>query len=842
MSLNYYGVSVSAFKIMESKNIEQTITTGESGTVDSRLDITPLSGIITSQQEYSNSDISVDRNDATTTFANYGRTAERPLAIKHSDMPYIEQYETIKAFLAKPYPVANTTWTTASAALAQLGSWFNVGNLLVTTTIWNNKILGFENIRGTAKFRLVLNANPMQQGRLKLVWNPNGQIGLSNWRTQTLSQVTVLPGVEVDCRDSEGILHVPFIGNTNFYSIKQNSGNWGNVGLFVLSPLLTGASGETSLSYTLYVSFEDVELMGPMVPQSGTVKPSGKSKLLAETRKGGKISDLFNTTSTLLSKTSPSFLDPVVTPASWVSSFVGKALNAFGYAKPPVDNPPMLVSQLKIPYMSNYSGFSTAPTLALRHDNSVDIEDNNLNGIDQMSFDYIKQVPALVEIFQFSTGDTTGGSIFSAGIPPWYTSATTSVTRASFTNGGHTTTLAYPAPVGFLARRFAFNRGAMRVTLRFVKTQFHTGRYIITWTPTISYTTAPTVTSSSYSLRHIVDLAGPDEITLDLPFMIPQDWLEVGYEGYPGHLDIICLNPLRCPETCNGTVNVLMYLSGGCDFALAAPLNTPGSTVPEMPMFAQSGLMSGQNPVLDQTLIGDTGVCKDSDFSVERSSCGEVFTHLRQLLGKYAVIQSGINASNWMATSGTAEALQSIYINPYYILTALPGFTTASGLLGNPFCFQSALVNGFAFMKGSVKVAMSAPYSSLNNLIYSTLYIKSGVSINVSSVYTSNDSVSGGDLRLATNNGVPNELTQWHNASVGTAEVTVPYYSKYRITPTDLTSSSSYLPHTVVGFTSPSNNPAGGPTPLVYVPMIATGEDFQLSVFLGFPGYLYSYA
>lgn len=836
---------------MNSQIIETaSAPSGDKGALDGEYSIKQSDNQVVSQTSFS---LATDTQQSTTRFDSAGNSAQTMISIPRNHNLIPNQYDDIRAFLMKPALVQYGTWTTAQTTASAVISLTSIAGHLGSVTQWAKKIEGFTLIRGTANFRLVLNANPMQQGRLKLVWWPLWSTDPGSSRVKNLATISMLPGVEICANDTEGVLSIPYIAPSDYCSVKFLGYDWGAYGLYVFVPLATGTNGETSVSYSLYLSWSDIELTAPAVPQSGRAfSPPKPSKLKGE-RSASTMDRIFESAGRLVSGGLKGIVAPFTSSAPWIVPLVDGVAQMFGFDKPPTNQTPMLVSQLKAPFMATSSGVSTAVQLGLRHDNMVDIPDLGVNGVDEMSFAYLKQVPAVVEYFDLQTSDVVGNSIYSANISPFYLNGTGTY---SVSNGGHTATMGVYCPAGYLARYFRFWRGSLRVTLKFTKTKFHTGRYQITWTPTNdSAVTSPTITTGVLAIREIVDLSGADEITLDLPYMLSTPWIDATKNNlYSGRLDVVCLNPLRAPEVCSSAVRVLMYLSGGCDFELAGfnLVNKNGGVLnkPQPAMYAQSGAFNETDQHLIQdSKIGEIGSCSTQDHLPQRMCMGEVFTHLRQLLGKYANIT--FNTEAYAQTTLKTDTSGQAFINPFLSATSLPQFTAASGFVyPSGVTLQSEILNGFAYYRGSLNLVIavdpaSADTTPYHNVIGTTLSSIDNASIgfNGSSNSTQTDwggtllTKSNGAISMASLPSIVNESTQIHNGNIGIAEVRVPYYQKFRLTPTLCANTTAFGPFVgvdirVFGTSTISTLKAG----------ISTGEDFLATLFIGFPAVLIAYA
>lgn len=156
-----------------------------------------------------------------------------------------------------------------------------------------NKVLGLMFIRATSVFTLQVNANKFQAGRYILAVTPlGGQNSNVSSATEsylmhrfTLTQTTQLLHVEIDLNcETEVTLRVPYQSVEYSFSIQtegqaNKASNLGRVFITPYVPLVTTA-GSSTVPYTLYHHFEDIELSGNTMPQSGDWNPFPLSKSL----------------------------------------------------------------------------------------------------------------------------------------------------------------------------------------------------------------------------------------------------------------------------------------------------------------------------------------------------------------------------------------------------------------------------------------------------------------------------------------------------------------------------------------------------------------------------------
>lgn len=736
--------------------------------------------------------------------------------------------QTIPDFLAKPYAIYSGTWNTSQTLNTQLYS-TGVATFLTSVTQWNKKIQGFNLVRGTACFRVVLNANPFQQGKLISSFVPAGANMVM--RNLDLCQKTQQPNVELDCRDATSLIKIPYIATTEWYDMDRGFADWGVYTLSVLSPLSVGSGGENNVNYTVFLYFEDFELAAPLIAQAGEVglKRTPRPNRVVESHAEREASGMTQTGS--ISKglqlgadvasavASIPMLAPLAEPAGWILRGASKIAAWFGWSKPQLDQPPQLSARRLITNMPNSTGVSSATTLALFHDNKIEImPDMAGNGMDEMSFDYLKGRKALIRSTGWATSNAPGDTLYSTEINP----RTLKALNSSFISGTTTYALQSAPAFSYLSEYFLFWRGSVDVLIKFAKTDFHSGRLLITFTPTANpgYPT-PTIQSSIQSLREVVDIRGKSEVLLKLPFLLGEQYIR--NDQISGLLKVQVLNELRCPETCSQGVDFLIYVSAGADFELQVPghiddfAGTPfvpqgGAAVPDV-----------QQTIVDEPIGGYT--IPPMSLEPSRLCVGECFASIKQLISRYTPLQT--------ATPIINGATGNFGIYPFYF--GLPSNTGASGSPGIPAYhsdMMSCFAGGYAFFRGSVRL-----------IDYCADYVYSSPIARLDVRSQLGGSVINGGLANEWGNTVnPYSGTrkqdcpaiQISDAGIGQQEVRVPYYCQTHMSEVALTTQttpeSQTDPNAVVYLGSYNGNPTE--PHLLYR---SASDEFQFAYFLGFP-------
>lgn len=760
---------------------------------------------------------------STTSFVEDGAIVTTKAKTYSRDGSLTVQNQSLKDFFAKPSLLYHDEWTTVAGTNADLFS-FNVGGALVGNANWMNKIQGFNLVRGTAVMRVMINANPFQAGRLLLRYIPcvssmaTGQIFSANASLITKSQH---PHVELDCRDGIAELELPYITPSYFYDVKKASHDWGTFYITVLSPLVVGPAGETSVDITAYLYFKDFEMSAPLVPQSKKWSRKGKDVEAVYASERPISSSLTIVASAADSLSSVPVLSAAMDTVAWVARGASQLASFFGWSKPQNEsNTTVMVSQYNRYAMTAEGADNALPTALSATNKLQTLSENSIYEGDEMSFNFIKSVVSYIDTYSWNTSQVTGTSIMSFGVSPAAFSR-----NGTRTAGPFTATYKTMPPFSFVAEGFRLWRGSIKIILKIVKTDFHTGRLQITFTPssTTPYS-VPTPTNSLLALREIVDIRGSSEICLQLPYLIPIDYLKSN--EFMGNFDVVVINELRCPETAPSAINVLMFVCAGDDFELQAPSALPPVFVPQSKKWSETA--GAVTAVCD--VIGDE---KPTPPSFDHSSLciGEHFSSIKQLINRYSQF--------WCSISSPGNS-PDVQIWPWAVgntyLTA--GGIITNGFVGDPMSYFSHM---YVFRRGSVRVGILSSSA--------TAFIKSVLSImTTTSSYFGNTSKILGFLPFyTTSTGGPtnyatgslhvrmsgNAGTLLNEGVYATEYFHVPYYCATRVSMAYVDASNN--------ISSRNDQPFSGlmvsyPSNVAQMNLTRSGgDDFQFSYFLSAP-------
>jgi len=627
-------------------------------------------GTFTINEETNSSKLGAMTLNATVPSETVEPIAVRQLAMSNNPANIISDLSLIN-FLARPV-VSQSGVFAATDTVTTFAIIFHPSTQVATTLV-ANKLSGICFMRATSVFTLQVNANKFQAGRYILAHLPfGGGNGLANYITAsyimhryTLTQITQLPHVELDINcDTEVVLRIPFRSVEYNFSIAatgaDRSSDVGTVFLVPYSPLVTTA-GTATASYTLFHHFEDVELSVPCIPQSidflptfpiepqmGAWAPKAiPSDREANAKAVGPVSSALQVASkvaTILGKI------PMLTPfsgtAAWFLDISAGVASALGFSKPLSSAAHMRMVRNVAPYGNNYDGVSTALNISMTHDNYIEpLPGFAGTDMDEMDFDFIKQVPSYFQTVSWTTADASGTILsYTANMPSTFYVGTTDATVP----------VKSYLPMAYIQKFFQNWRGSLIYKFKIVKTSFHSGRLIVAFSPSDPRFAAPAVTlaSTQYLNRVIIDIREGNEFTLCVPYASAGNWCR--HDQNTGNLVLMVLDPLVAPASVSGTIKIIWEMVGGPDLEFSAPRTM--IEIPYVPTSPQSGEWDPTCNILSDT-IGESSIVRSDDHA--RMCVGERVNSFRQLLKAYSPLML-LNYDTGVVGS------VAIVLNPYH--------------------------------------------------------------------------------------------------------------------------------------------------------------------------------
>ena len=491
--------------------------------------------------------------------------------------------QEVKDFLQKPVIVSSGTFTTTDT-YATFPEFLSPNDILSSNnSMMADKLKGYLGFRATTVLRLVVNATRFQQGRYNVQFVPTGgsivtATGNSRNRvnaiTSTLVQRIQLPHVELDLNcDTEAILRYKFNSAYNFFPLSSLTGGSSLMafGLFRIYPYstLVAGSGNTTCGYTLWASFEDIELVSAAVPQSGRLFTSFRRRK-TETEVEQSSSNMGPISSTLMQIkgaadvfTRVPFLSSYASLTSWYSEILAGAASSFGWSRPINLEHSGRVTQNYLPYAANVDGPDNSFPLSYSYKNEVG-KAQGFSGtdIDEMDFSFLCTIPVYNSTTAWVPANASGVALLTIPVRPLGLLVTRTVTAVSISDIG---------PYQLIANMFEQWRGSMIYKVKFVKTEFHSGRIAVSFSPAdfAFQQVVPTLAQTSFLHRQIIDIRECNEFTFVVPFISSTPYRLS--TDLIGTLMFHVLDPLVAPDTVPQSVGIILEHCMGSDAEFAVP-------------------------------------------------------------------------------------------------------------------------------------------------------------------------------------------------------------------------------------------------------------------------------
>lgn len=608
----------------------------------------------------------------------------------------------IISFLGRPVVLSEFLWSTTDLSNAVLATYQNPA-ILLADPMYADKIRGFVGLRAKMVIRVQVNAQRFQQGRLLIHYIPMHTSQPAVRQNTALSNLvfkTQQPRVDFDIStDTEVELSIPFVYPFEFYALNGTLPLLGSFFVSVYSPLVS-PTGDPNCDVIVWGHLENIELAYPTVlsPQVGGGRRKGKSVSSQELSAGGvgPVSSFLgrvSKASTVLSGIP--LLSSVAGTAAWASAIASQAASAMGWSSPNLSSPAGRMQNLRTPYMNNSNGIDNSLNFGLLADNEVEVLPGFAGtDIDEMNLKHLVSIPAFIKAVSWTTAQGTGTLLWSSGVGPGFAANTITVPLPA---GTLTTRL--PSPVSFFSNWFQFWRGSLCFTIKVIKTEFHSGRLVFTWTP--ANTVDPLYSAIGPVYKEVLDLRHSNEFSVCVPYACVSPWL--GTDGSTGRVGLYVVNALRGPSTVSSSVEILIEVNGGPDFELAEPvqsswLPTLGSFTPQIlgdfypQVLGEDAADCGNAvsmPIADviASSSANTGFLAASKYCI-----GEQVISMRQLLKR------SMPFYNFLTPAANAITR----IQPFYI--ELPNFVSgALPLYGVIVDMYSVLGAVFAFSRGGIR-------------------------------------------------------------------------------------------------------------------------------------------
>jgi len=427
---------------------------------------------------------------------------------------------------------------------------------------------------------------------------------------------------------------LPFSAAQDYYPLTaaNDTTRYGTqyvIRMFPYSPLEYG-TGSANAAWSLWVHFEDIELISAAVPATGLQAGGDVTKIEQKSKGAGPIESV----ALKVSKASK-FLTPVpfigqyATGLGWVADIVGNVAKVFGWSNPTNLEQEHRVIRAVSHYANNVDKLDPQSILALTTTNKIALRPSlKDNAEDQLDIANFAGRFAFISRVDWTIANTEGTELYSRDVTP----AGAVVTTATFSDSYSVYT-----PAQWLAKNFRYWRGSMVYKLKIVKTEFHSGRIAVAFTPNsqLTTTTALTYPTSDYTYREIIDIRDMNEYTFAVPFISHTPYKTTGNDyqedNSVGTLKIYVVDPLKCPDVVAGAVRIYVEMAGGPDFEVQQLFLT--ATTPITDMALQAGACEAVPKSLGSSIQTKFQLTSAAD------CFGERIMNLRSLVKRSHIIQ-----------------------------------------------------------------------------------------------------------------------------------------------------------------------------------------------------------
>lgn len=480
---------------------------------------------------------------------------------------------SISSILSRPVRVANgsidsTTNTVPGNVVLSLR--FPDAFLLNSANIID-KLNYFLYFRANVHIKILFNATPFMAGKYWCTFVPFATE--TNRLLQTnVSNQTGYPGCELDIASGAPVcLKIPYCSTMSHYNLISAESSMGDLFITTLNSITSGSSF-TSMTYSVFAWFEDIELH---VPTSKGVLTGFTAQMKTEEiikTTTPPISSLMNTIGEVarnVSGISPR-LATISKPVEWISRFLAGGFSASGFNKPISLSQNTTIENVPGKYFTHADGVDRSVKLSAMPDNMLPNHSGLFSStMDEMDINHlISKSAILISDVTWPSSSVQGTVLKAFNVNPGLGTLDVNNSQTYFTT-----------PLGFIASIFQLWNGGIKYRISFAKTAFHSGRIRVSYHPGIYNQTG--VGDSSYVYNEILDLSVSSEMEFTIPYVanVPWKYCEVFDHGdvldrkySTGIVLIEVLNSLMVSsDSVANFVKFNVWVSGDSDMSFAIP-------------------------------------------------------------------------------------------------------------------------------------------------------------------------------------------------------------------------------------------------------------------------------
>lgn len=562
-----------------------------------------------------------------TSFSDASRLAVE--VVQNTILPSIHEdpYDmvSLKQFLQRPFNVIEKDWA-SSNVVSDLLIDLALPDVVFKLKPISYKLNNFRYFRAGLRIGIRVNGTKFHYGKILAAWKPSYQeVGMDPYNNNVYN-ASCYPHVVISATENEVTeMIVPFCLPYKYIDLdSSDKKDMGQLQVFVLNPLKIANEVPPTVSISVFLSFENVEIAGltsfDRIAAQGAI---GEARAKASK---GIISGVFEGITTIAgSIKSIPIVSGYAGMVERLAGTIGNVAKSFGFCKPnDISNwAPRILRNWNLAYSH---GLENAPTMALDPENMI-VPSYDIVGShqDEMSISHLVSTPSLVAIYDWTD---SSGEIAHIGVDP-----TLCYSKDGADLDGNLGTIYTPTVLSWTCMPFRYWRGSLKFCIQVTCSAFHSGRLRISWEPSIPL---PVDVADVYRnaganrVNHVMDIQSETEYYCTIPYLRPFAWTDMeNAMRINGNLVIEAINHLTHPEKPIPPVYINVWLAGGPDFQLAY-LNQDSLSVPVHLTVKAQGMTRDQmrSQVFPPML-------KSTDLSIDdHVTMGEVVTHIKDIINR----------------------------------------------------------------------------------------------------------------------------------------------------------------------------------------------------------------
>jgi len=530
-------------------------------------------------------------------------------------------------FLSRPVLIDSFVWGSVD-----INTHIDPWSLFLSDSSVREKLASFSRLRATINVEFLVNGTPFHYGLLMASYFPNvvaSELPADTeiYRHSQLNHVLINPSSNGSVKIS-----APYVSDFAWMDLSvADSSHVGVIYINTLSTLrMANVTPTSNVTVSVFAYLTDVELSLTSNIANATFTPQ-VGKVTSGPGEFGKnpVSSIASAVASAASAlTRVPYVAPFAKATEIAAGAVGGVASLFGFAAPINLNP---ASFMKATIATNFAtavDLDLSRSLALDPKNELSIDTRlvGLDGQDEMSIANIASIPSFVKQVQWSTADAADTVLWWFPVTPCGTSS------AAVTGGFYY----HDTPAGAISRMFTHWSGSMRYHLQVVCSQYHRGRFRITYIPGAysGGTFDPSVYNENYS--QIVDITDDTDFAFTIAYVARMGYLNSSLWNYNGAITydphshngcvvISVVNSLVAPLALQN-VDINVWMSAGPDIKFAAPRDLPHNASYYTPQTGYSAIdCCSEVSYLDLVPAGDRS-------DIDLAYYGESIPSLRSLL------------------------------------------------------------------------------------------------------------------------------------------------------------------------------------------------------------------